>query len=163
MKTLRFFLCVSMTIVVLFCACDKSDRPLDLNSLTVSNHVFSGCVDIDDLTKADKHPYLPHTITLEASGNTLKILRQGRFPCGSKAEIVVTNEGNTITIEEVNKGPAAMCSCPSEYKSEINGMKVGTYTICVFPFKSEDGYYKPFVFNFKEGVKEKVKLEFFYN
>lgn len=162
MKTLRFFLCISL-IAALFIACEKGDKPLKPNSLTVSNTEFTGCVEIEDLTKAGQDGWwVPHTIVLEAQGDVLKILRQSRFNCGAKLDITVTNEGNTITIQEKNVGLSAMCDCPGEYQSEIKGMKDGIYTICVFPFKSYYGYFKPFVFEFKEGVKQTVELDLIY-
>ena len=158
MKTLRFFLCVSMTLVVLFCACDKSDRPLEHNSLSVENQSFTGCIDSEELTKAGK-TIVQSAMILEVEDNILKIIRQGEFSCGAKMEVKVTNEGNTITLEEVNKGPSAFCSCPGEYKAEIKGMKDGVYTICVEPEDMGNWTYKPFVFTFEEGVKKTVKFE----
>ena len=153
---------IILMIVILFVACEK-DRPLDPNSLTVSTTEFTGCVEVEDLTKAGQIELIPHTIILEAQGNVLKVIRQSRFTCGAKPEITVTNEGNTITIMEENKGLSAFCSCPGEYRSEVSGMKDGVYTICVIPFKSHHAYFKPFVFTFKEGSRQIVELELIKN
>ena len=153
---------ILLAAVVLFSACDKSDRPLDLNSLTVSNHVFSGCVDAEDLTKVGQSDFYSHIIILEANGDVLKVLKQSRFVCGAYIELEISNEGNTITLREVNKGASAFCTCPGEYKSEIKGMKEGEYTICVFPADTDEWYYKPFTFTFKEGIKQRIELEYIY-
>lgn len=159
MKKIVIFLMVA----VLFVACEKGDKPLDPNSLTVSTLEFTGCVEVEDLTKSGQIELIPHTIILEAQGNVLKVIRQSRFTCGAKPEITVTNEGNTITIMEENKGLSAFCSCPGEYRSEVYGMKDGVYTIFVIPFKSYHAYFKPFVFTFKEGSRQIVELELIKN
>lgn len=81
----------------------------------------------------------------------------------NQIELEISNEGNTITIKEENKGGAAFCTCPAEYNGEIAGMKDGEYTICIYPpDESDDWYYKPFVFTFKEGATIKMELEIIY-
>lgn len=151
---------IFLMTMVLFIACDKGENPLTNNSLSVVVHAFSGCIDEEDLTKAGSYT---HRIRLEAKGNVLHILKQNRFSCGAMIELEISNEGNTITIKEVNKGGAAYCTCPGEYKSEINGMKEGVYTICLYPPDEADNwYYKPFVFTFKEGAKVEMELETIY-
>ena len=146
--------------IVCFTACDKSDGQLKNNSLSIVEHSFSGCINEEDWTKAAGSSYTTHRIILEAKGNVLHILKQNRFACGAKIELEISNEGNTITIHEVNKGGAAYCTCPAEYTSEITGMKEGVYTICIYPpAESDNWYYQPFVFTFKDGVKETIDLE----
>ena len=152
---------ILLAVVVLFCACDKSDRPLEYNSLSVENQLFTGCVEPEQLTKAG-HTIVPSVMILEVEDNILEIIRQGEFSCGAKMEVKVSNEGNTITLEEENKGASAFCSCPGEYKAEIKGMKEGEYTICVFPADTDEWYYKPFTCTFKEGIKQRIELEYIY-
>lgn len=155
MKKIMFLIAM-----VLFIACDKSDEQLKNNSLSIAEFSFSGCIDEGDLTKSGSYS---HRITLEAKGNVLSILKQNRFACGAKIELEISNEGNTITIKEVNKGGAAYCSCPAEYNGEISGMKDGEYIICIYPpAESDNWYYKPFVFTFKEGAKVEMVLETVY-
>ncbi len=144
--------------IVAFSACDKSDSPLEYNSLSVENQSFTGCIQPEELTKSEL-AMVTSAIILEVEGNMLRIIRQGEFSCGAKMEVKVTNEGNTITLEEVNKGQSAFCSCPGEYKADIKGMKDGVYTICVVPEDMGNWTYKPFIFTFEEGVKTTVELE----
>jgi hypothetical protein len=150
-----------LVTIVLFVSCDKNDKQLESNSLIITKQSeASGCLGKNN-TKAESNAQ-SNIITLEAKGKTLLVYRRGKYNCGALIQLSVSNEGNTITIQEKNVGLSAMCDCPGEYQSEIKGMKDGIYTICVFPFKSYYGYFKPFVFEFKEGVKQTVELDLIY-
>ncbi len=157
MKTLRFFLCVSMTLVVLFCACDKSDEQLEHNSLSIAmQSEASGCLD-KSKTKSVANP-IANVITLEARGNTLMVYRKGEFNCGAKIQLSVSNEGNTITLKEENLTGIAYCgTCPMECICEIVGMKEGEYVISIQHYYSKE-FYDPIVFSFKEGAEKTVDL-----
>ena len=86
MKKIILFL----VTLVLLSSCDKGDIPLEHNSLSVLNLEFTGCIEVEDLTKAGQDGWwVPHTIVLEAQGDVLKILRQSRFNCGAKLDITV--------------------------------------------------------------------------
>ena len=154
MKKIIFFL----VVVLFFCSCDKGDGLLEQGSLSVSNHTFSGCLDDKNIVKSSVAS-IPHIVTLEAEGNRLKLFRTGRFTCAAQIEIVVSNEGNTITIDEENRNASSYCYCYAEYSSQIDGMKDGEYIICIMPEQTH-GYYKPFTFKFEEGAKKTIELEF---
>lgn len=91
-----------LVIIVLFAACDKDDNQLKSNSLIIiQQSETSGCLG-KNRTKAGSDT-LSNIITLEAKGNTLLVFRRGEYNCGALIQLAVSNEGNTITIHEVNK------------------------------------------------------------
>ncbi len=132
-----------------------SSKQFEYNTLKVSNQKASECLD-EEKTKSVASP-VANTITLEAQGNKLLVYRKGQYNCGAKIEFAVTNEGNTITLQEVNKRGIAYCYCPMESSCEIEGMKEGVYIINLQHYYTKE-FYDPIRFTFEEGAKKTVDL-----
>lgn len=150
-----------LVAIVFLAACDKDDKQLKSNSLIITKQSeASGCLG-KNRTKTGSDT-LSNFITLEAKGNTLLVYRKGEFNCGALIQLSVSNEGNTITIHEVNKRGMAYCgNCIMESSCEIDGMKEGVYVIVVRKYFSEDGgeeFYDPIRFTFEEGARKTVDL-----
>lgn len=141
----------AITILILFVSmisCDKN-RPLKENSLTVDNYLFSKC---EKNTKA----LTDRTVTLEMRENgILHLYREGDFHCSAEMAIDITNEGNTININERNVGMASYCFCHTSYNCEIKGFREGEYILCISTehTRVDKFQYKPITFSFVEGNK----------
>ena len=126
------------------------------NMLKATNKKSSGCLN-KDTTKSLSSP-VANTITLEVKENKLFVHRKGEFNCGALIELAVKKEGNTITIQEVNKRGIAYCgTCTMESSCEVEGMKQGVYVISIQHYYSKE-FYNPIVFTFEEGTKKTVDL-----
>jgi hypothetical protein len=150
-----------LVTIVLFVSCDKNDKQLESNPLIITKQSeASGCLGKNN-TKAESNAQ-SNIITLEAKGKTLLVYRRGKYNCGALIQLSVSNEGNTITIQEDNKRGLAYCGdCIMESSCEIDGMKEGVYVIVVKKYYSEDNgeeFYDPIRFTFEEGAKKTVDL-----
>ena len=67
----------------------------------------------------------------------------------------ITNEGNTININEWNMGVASYCFCHTSYNCEIKGFREGEYILCISTQHTPVNkfQYKPITFSFVEGSK----------
>ena len=132
-----------------------SNNRFEYNTLKVSNQKTSNCLDKSS-TKSPASP-VANTITLEAKDGKLLVYRKGEFNCGGKIEFAVINEGNTITLQEVNKGGIAYCTCTMENSCEIEEINEGVYVINLQDYYTGE-FYNPIVFTFEEGAKKTVDL-----
>ncbi len=129
----------------------RQNRLLKENALSVDNYSFSKCY---KNTKAANDK----TVTLEMRKNGILYLhKQGDYGCDGEIAIDITNEGNTINIQERYVVPSAYCICHAEYTCEIDGLKNGgNYTLC---FHLLRGHSKPIAFTFVKGSKLTFAVE----
>jgi len=134
MRTIKLFILTSIMIVVF--SCEKSNNDNSLNETTISNIYFTGCT--DSLKTLDADSTCIAIISNEE--NFLSFNHKGaEFCCESEiVDIKFEISGDSIIIEEIDKGPFTYCFCEHDISFKIGPLEYGNYKVKII--ESENSY-----------------------
>lgn len=121
-------------ILIFTISCNKDDDNSETRDTILSNLNFTDCLSSEESTNSDSS-----CITIKSDdNNNLTFTHKGsEFCCGTEIiNIDFTVNGDSLIIEEIDKGPFSYCFCEHDISFNIGPLDYGDYKVKIIESKN---------------------------